>query len=315
MSKSFQNFISDLDRNKSPLTKKVYADRFKELMAVLGVTHADVFTTMPPTEFEDKVKAYIDTQVKNGKGYSFLNQTVSAVKFFCTANRINLNFAWLFNKVPKPDTSSTQGATVAEAKPYNKGQIELMHRALNKTEKDKAVKDRIKLEMGIMYSGGARIGALNGLLIEKSLYIEKYDLVATQAYPNTQAAYWIILTPTVSKIFLKVIGKRRAGFVLTNSRNQDGDPLSYTTIKYDILEMLHLSGIKEKGKDNGIMMDHGFRKFHSTQLEKAGLSDDHISRLRGSKKGLKGVYQLPTALETIELTGYEKAIPFLTVNI
>jgi hypothetical protein len=59
------------------------------------------------------------------------------------------------------------------------------------------------------------------------------------------------------------------------------------------------------------MLDHGLRKFHSTTLEKAGLRDDHISRLRGSKKGLKGVYQLPTPKEVIDLTGFMQAIPLL----
>lgn len=313
MSKSYQNFVTDLERNKSPVTKAIYTTRFKELMAGLGITHADAFLTFPKTEFEDKVKMYIDKKVADGKGYSFLNQTVSAVRLFCIANRIDLNFIWLFAKVPKPDTASTEGtAYYKDEKPYNKGQIELLNRAANK---DKKRKDRLKLEMGIMYSGGARLGALPTLRIEYSVYVEKYDLIATKAYPQTKAEYWIVLTPTVSKLFFKVIGKEKKGFVLTNSRNTDGDQLSAQTIKGDMLDLTIAAGIRQKHQASEIKLDHGFRKFHSTACEKAGLRDQQIAHLRGTKERLAKIYQLPPPIEVIENNNYAQAIPFLTVDL
>jgi integrase len=169
-----------------------------------------------------------------------------------------------------------------------------------------------------MAKGGPRIGALPTLRLEPEYFqaIESYPgLLAIMAYPKSTANYWIILPPKASKLVLEYKGKRDKGPLFVQEHDAKA-PLRYKGLVRAVERAAIEAGVRKvhKGdhlKRHKVMLDHGLRKFHSTTLEKAGLRDDHISRLRGSKKGLKGVYQLPTPKEVIDLTGFMQAIPLL----
>lgn len=312
MSKAYQNFVTDLDRNKSPATKQVYTDRFRDFCQVYEIRNADQLAGLQKRVFEDQIAGYIDSRVKMGKGYSFLLQAVSAIRYFCLSNRIDLNFPWIFNRIPKPEASDEQAF---QDKPYSSSQLEAVFKTALKAKKQRAI-----CSMGIMLTGGARIGALSTIRIENIQYVEKYDLYAILGYPASKRfRYWIITTPQVKKAIDAYKGKRSSGALFISE--VDGAPVKTAALLKEIWQLTIKSGVRKVNANGDTttrhknMLDHGFRKSHSTILEKAALRDDHISRLRGSHKGLKGVYQLPSPLEICELTEYHKAIPMLSLPI
>lgn len=308
LSETLRNFQEDLQNNKAPDTRKVYNDRFEDLMRFLGRPNPDQFLTMDRRVFEDKVHMYIKDRNGQGKGYSFLNQAVSAIRTFCIANRIDLNFPWLYSKIPKPEA---QGEEKEQDKPYSPEQRLALFTLAMKKENWRAL-----CSMGLMYTGGPRIGALPKLRIEQMKYVEENDLYAFLGYPESKRyRYWIITAPWMKPIIDRYKGDRKEGRLFISHR--DGEPVTKGALIKEVWNLLVEAKIREPNGNgdtasrHDIMLDHGFRKAHSTELENAGLTDDHIARLRGSKKGLKGIYQLPTPKEIIETTGYMKATSIL----
>lgn len=279
------------------------------------MTNADILVKLETTTFEDKVRSFIEHKGKTGAGYSWLNQAVSAVRLFCIANRINLNFPWLYAKIPKPDTAGNQKLDFDQDKPYTAQQINAIIKV--------AGKENLRPVCSIicMAQGSCRVGALPTLRLEPKYMqlVEKYNLYALQAYPETTAAYWVILPPQASPIIESYRGKREKGPLFVNKF--DGkEPTTKASLVSEIWRLAIRAKVRKKNKDGDTltrhdnMLDHGFRKWHSTQLEKAKLTDDHISRLRGHKKGLKGIYQLPNPLEIIEITDFMQAVPLLELE-
>ncbi len=301
---SFRLFEQDLKNNKAPDTCKVYLDRFSDFTRKQGIADTDRLTSLEPRAFEDMIKAYIDSRANTVK-FSYLNQAVSALRRFCLANRINLNFDWIYSQIPKAEAQQIEDI------PYTKDQILAM---VNKASLP------AKISILIMATGGPRIGALPTLRIDPAfmVWIEKYSLYCLQAYPKTTANYWIVLPPKISDIVKAYKGNRTKGPLLVQIDDK-AEPLKYKGIINGIARAAIEAKVRKVHKGNhlqrhNVMLDHGLRKFHSTMLEKAGLRDDHIARLRGNKKGLKGIYQLPNPLEIIELTNFMSAVPLLDFN-
>jgi len=174
-----------------------------------------------------------------------------------------------------------------------------------------------KVAITIMAMGGARIGALPTLRIEQDYFqlVEPYKVLAIMAYPFSLANYWIILPPKASELVIAYKGKRIDGPLFMQEIDKT-EPLRYKGLIHAVERAAIGAGVRkvhkgDKLKRHKVMLDHGLRKYHSTTLEKAGIRDDWIARLRGNKKGLKGVYQLPTPKEIIELTGFMQAVPML----
>lgn len=312
----YQNFVDHLNNNVSRATKQVYLERFADFMQESHKPNADQFEIMGANDFENLIKDYIDSKARQNKSYSYLNQAVSAFRAFAVANRIRIDHDWIYSKVPKPDKAGTPDRQKEQDNPYTNGQINAVIKACK-------YDPRPLTSIAIMALGGARIGALPDIRIEDIQLVEKYGLYAIKGYAMTTAAYWIILPPFVNSILQAYIGKRDKGFLFYTKHESDPKKHLYPRASRGglISEIWRLS-LKAKVRaknDNGDtmtrhrnMLDHGFRKWHSTALEKAGLRDDHIARLRGNKKGLKGIYQLPTPQEVIELTGYMQAVPLLS---
>lgn len=307
MSETLQNFLDDLRNNKAPDTRKIYEDRFKDVTGYLSVTNTDVFLSMDARVFEDKVHMYIKSRAQGGKKYSFLNQAVSAVRLFCIANRITLNFPWLYAKIPKPEASEDE-TEVKQDRPYNSKELADLFKLAFERKNIRAINS-----MGFMYTGGPRVGALAGIRIENLQYVEKYDLYAILGYAQSKRfRYWIITAPWLKPFIDEYKGNRTEGkFFISHVNNE---PVTKSALVKEVWQLLVDAGVR-KLNENGdttsrhdTMLDHGFRKAHSTACEVSGMKDDHISRLRGSRKGLKGVYQLPTPLEIIESTNYMEAV-------
>lgn len=315
MSESYRNFKEDLQNNCAPDTRKVYSDRFTDLMNFYGLKNADRLTELPKKELEQKVHAFIRSKSESGKGYSYLNQAVSAVRRFSIANQLGLDYDWMYSKIPKPEVNEDQ-TEKEQDKPYSQEQLDAVFALAIKEQRWRAV-----CSMGFMYTGGPRIGALAGIRCEDRYfqYIEKYDLYAIMGYPESlKYRYWIITAPWLKSFIEMYKGDRKEGRFFLNHVNNE--PVTKSALVDEIWDLLIRAGIRTpnengdtKGRHN-TMQNHGFRKAHSTALEIAGLRDDHISRLRGSKKGLKGKYQLPTPLEIIETTEYTKAVPRLQIG-
>lgn len=310
---SFDLFVKYLTDNKAPDTKKIYLERFANFAEIAKTTSATL-AKLGPSAIEDKVKDYIDQKVQGGAGYSYLNQAVSAIRLFCLANRINVNKDWLYAQIPKPDSAGQDKKNFDDDQPYSKDQINAML---------EAAKGNIRglSAITVMATGGPRIGALPSMRAEPAYcqMVEKHNVLAIQAYPKTTAAYWVLLPPKASHIILKYKGARSKGPLFTN-KFDDNEPANKKSLQTEIWKIAIKAKVRKANRggdtlrrhDN--MLNHAFRKYHSTTLEKAGLRDDPISRLRGNKKGLKGVYQLPSPLETIEITGFMQAVPFLELE-
>ena len=303
MSSSYELFSRGL-QNKEKKTNETYTRRFNDFLARQKVK-SDALTKLEPRAFEDLVYSYIDEKSKAGAKHSFLNQAVSAVRFFCLQNRINLNFPWLYAQIPKPTEADEQ-----EDQPYTQAQIDAMIKTAGKDNL------RPQVSIAIMAKGGARIGALPTMRIEPDYFqlVEKYNVLAIQAYPKTRSAYWVLLPPKASALILKYKAKRTKGQLFI-SKHEGADEIKDGALISEIWRLAVKAKVRKVNKDrrqrHKNMLDHAFRKHHSTTLERAGLRDDHVARLRGNKKGLKGIYQLPTPLEIIELTGFMGACPML----
>jgi hypothetical protein len=314
MSEAYKLFKEDLQNNKAKDTQDIYEDRFQAFLKYIKVKSADVLIDSEKRKFEDLVHEFIRAKIKAGKSYTWLNQAVSAIRIFCISNRIDLNFTWLYSKIPKPEVTAEDGEDTPEEKPYSMEQIGTMLDLAIRQKKWRAV-----VTIFIMFTGGARIGALPKIDIERDLhYVEKYDLYAIMAYPKSKARYWIITSPQAKPFIDRVKGKRTTGRLFVSYL--DGSAVTEDALIMEIWRLLIAAEIrtsngKEKTKRHETKLDHGFRKTHSTVCESAGLTDQQIAHLRGKKDRLAKIYQIPPPLEVIENNNYMNAVPKLVVNI
>jgi hypothetical protein len=312
LNETLRNFYEDLQNNKAPDTRKIYTDRFKDIMRFLSNPNTDQFLTMDKRVFEDKVHMYIRDRHQQGKGHSFLNQAVSAMRLFCIANRIDLNFTWLYSKIPKPEASEDE-TEIRQDEPYSKEQLAKLFDLATEKKNLRAI-----CSMGIMFTGGPRIGALPRIRIENLAYVEKYDLYAMRGYPESKKfRYWILTAPWLKPYIDQYKGERKDGRLFISHINDE--PVKKGALVKEIWRLLIESGIRKPNKDGDTstrhetMLDHGFRKAFSTACEAAGLNDNSIAHLRGMKDRLAKIYQLPNPIEVIESTNYMQAVPRLEI--
>lgn len=313
MSESYRNFIEDLENNSAPDTVKTYKERFKDLMNFYGLKNADRLAELPKKELEQKVHAFIRSKGESGKGYSYLNQAVSAVRRFSLANQLGLDYDWLYSKIPKPEVTEDQTQKEQDL-PYSQSQLDAVFGLAIKEGNWRAV-----CSMGMMYTGGARIGALSGLHLEPKYfqYVDKYDVYAIMGYPESaKHRYWIITAPWLKPFIDLYKNDRDAGKFFVS--HTDGEPIKNSALIREVWRLMISSKVRiPKGSNlerHTNMLNHGFRKAHSTALEIAGIHDDHIARLRGRKDRLAKTYQLPTPTEIIESTDYMKAVSRLQIG-
>jgi len=301
MSKAYQNFIDVLNQ-KSHYTKSIYADCLKNFCLYLQIKNCDRIVAMEVKPLEDKIKDFLSYLINAGKGYSAQNQHLSALQVFFVCNRVNLNFNWIkmfMKKDPEKDKAGDR--------PYRKQEIARM---LKKSDL------RAKVEQGIMFAGGARIGALPLIRLQDLTFLEAPALYAIDAYPNSKENYWILVTPQVSTWITQLKGSRKEGYLLTG-RQDPKKAISRSTIIYDIQQAAEAAGLRQ-GKDGDrfdVMLNHGFRKFFRTALENSGITDQWAERLIGHLADLKRRYSKPTPGEVFENSQYAKAIPALTIDL
>lgn len=303
MSKAYQNFIEALDQ-KSTFTKEVYLACLKNFCEFLQIRNCDRIVEIEVKKLEDLIKDFVRSLVATGKGYSSQNQHVSALKMFFVSNRVNLNFSWIFMALKKDNPEDK-----VKDRPHRKPEIA---RLLKKADL------RGKVELGIMFAGGARVGALPGIKIPHLHYVDEYNLYAIDAYPNDKEAnYWILVTPQVSAWIKELVGNRKEGFLL-RSKNDNKSGITRDAIVYEVFQLTLAAGLREPGKDTerqDVMLCHGLRKFFRTTLETSKIKDEHAERLLGHIAKLKRIYSKPTPLEVVETTEYQKAIPNLTIDL
>jgi integrase len=304
MSKAYQNFL-DVLNEKSPYTKSIYRDCLKNFCDFMAIRNCDRIITFEIKALEDKVKEFLSYLINMGKGYSAQNQHLSALQIFFVCNRVNLNFSWIkmfMKKDPEKDKAGDR--------PYRKQEIARM---LKKSDL------RARIEMGIMFAGGARIGALPLIRLADLHYLEAPGLYAIDAYPNSKENYWILLTPQVSAWIKEIFPKKAfpADAYLLTGRQDKKKAVSRSTIIYDIQQAAEGAGLRQ-GKDGDrfdVMLNHGFRKFFRTSLENSGITDQWAERLIGHLADLKRRYSKPTPAEVFENSQYAKAIPALTIDL
>lgn len=304
MSNAYQNFLEVLNE-KSPYTKSIYVDCLKNFCDYMTIRNCDRIVAMEVKPLEDKVKEFLSYLINTGKGYSAQSQHISALQKFFVCNRVNLNFDWIrmfMKKDPEKDKAGDR--------PYRKQEIARM---LKKSDL------RAKIEMGIMFAGGARIGALPLIRLKDLYWLEAPGIYAIDAYPNTNANYWILLTPQVSAWIKDLLPKKNlpADAFLLTGRHDARKAISRSTIIYDIQQAAEGAGLRQ-GKDGDrfdVMLNHGFRKFFRTALENSGVSDQWAERLIGHLADLKRRYSKPTPGEVFDNSGYAKAIPALTIEL
>lgn len=301
MSQAYENFVIVLNE-KSPYTKQIYLDCLKNFCQFLQMNNCDRLIAIDVKILEDKIKDFLSYLVNMKKGYSSQSQHLSALQVFFICNRVNLNFKWIKMFMKK----DPERAKVKD-RPYHKSEIARM---LKKSDL------RGKIEIGIMYAGGARIGALPSIRYMDLHYLEAPAIYAIDAYPESNANYWILLTPQVSQWIKDFVPKRAVkpdAFLLTGTTK----PLSRSTIIYDVKNAATDAKLRE-GKEGDrfeVMLNHGFRKFFRTALENSGVSDQWAERLIGHLTDLKRRYSKPTAGEVFEQSQYSKAIPSLTIDL
>lgn len=294
----FDNFEAALER-KSKATGDTYRAALRDFCRSLRLEH-DELVTQDRLAFEDRIKSYLQSTA-----YGKAHKVIAALKLFCAANRVLLDFNHLSLFMPRPEEKESQ------YKPYTKGTIASLINAADA---------RTACSIYCMAAGGMRRGALAGIIIDRDLtWLQAPGLYAVHVYPLApKEHYFTFLTPQASGKVKEYIGRRLGGplFVDEDSRTR---PVTESALNFAMWQLVK-TNIKDAKRDDSTgrannQMTHGFRKFFRTALSNADILDEKAEKLIGHSPGLVRIYALPDIARYFDQSQYAKAIDELTFTL
>jgi integrase len=246
-----------------------------------------------------------------------------ALEFFYVANRINLNWKHISGYIPRP-------TKLREDQPYTTEDIQKM---LNVT-----TSERDRFLIYLLASTGMRVGALTDLKygdiepIKPDGYQGKH-IYKIIVYKDSRQEYYSFCSFECAEALDSYIEyRRRHGEIITDIspllRNPVNSNLAHVkkpnkpkpvkTFVHPIYRITNRAGLRTRTHDRQSrhkhMLDHAFRKFTISQMEKANMKYEAREYLTAHKtsRGLDNNY-LRMSVED-RLTEYLKVIPYLTIS-
>ncbi len=328
MSKPYQNFLDRLD-SKEPQTKQKYIKDIKYYLQFLKVKDPNLliikkfYTPQETQKIEDKIVSYITFLKKQGLSHNTIKGRKSAIEFFYVANRINLNWKHISGYIPRP-TQARQDIAYS---------IEDIQKMLNV-----ATSERDRFLIYLLSSTGMRIGALTDLKygnvepVEPEGYLGKH-LYKIIVYKGHRSEYYTFTSFECAEALDSYIEyRKRMGENITDNspllRNPVNSNLAHVkkpnkvkpvkTFVHPIYRITQKAGLRIRTNDRQTqhkhMLDHAFRKFTISQMEKANMKYEAREYLTAHKtsRGLDNNY-LRMSVED-RLIEYLKVIPYLTIS-
>jgi integrase len=313
-SEVYFNFINSLD---SEYTKKTYEYHIQKFLNHYKIDLA-TFLKLPQKEISILLIKYL---VERNLSRSSKNLVFATIRHACEMNDVILNWKKLKKFIKSPKTGNEANGK---------------DRAYTHEEIKKIVDfgdQRIRTAVLILASTGIRIGALRFIRIRD---LERFgDLYKITVYSgDDENEYYTFCTPEAAKEidtyldFRKRHGEKITGdsFLLARKFNVDsniqftGKQYAEHSLEVILGDYIRNSGLREidhehPHKRKEVPIFHGFRKFHSTQLVKAGLTTEYRWSLEGHKfKGNDQSYVKISENVKEMLNQYFKAVPLLTIS-
>jgi integrase len=300
-----------LESMKSPKTREIYSDALRRFCVWSGITEAKLKTTQAK-KIQEKLIEHVVNLKNKGLSYGSQIMAISAVRRYCEAYDIDVNFSKVSRYVG-------EHVTKHDDRPYTKQQIARMLTAADA---------RTKALILLLSSTGVRIGAVPGMLIRDLTKIDDKGLYKVIVYANSpNDKYDTFTTPEAAQAIDAYLEQRRiAGedikpsaplFRQTFPKSQANNPkpLSFDGIAGLTQRAVTRSGVRKVGDRNGrqaTAINHGFRKFANTEFIRCGMKPIVAELLLGHRIGLQDNY---LRLEESEvLNQYMLAVDSLTVS-
>jgi integrase len=301
--RAYYNFVNAI---RSPESKIKYDYGLEDFMKFISV---DLPSSLLKIEIERNIIDYI-LHLRNLKlSSSTVKTRLAAIYLFYAMNDVILNKT-------KINKYKGEFIKVAKDRAYTHEEI---HRLLQIADL------RMKICILLMASAGLRIGAIHSIQMKHVQRFSDDNLYKLTIYENTNDEYITFCSPECSN-FIDEYKKYRErngekitseSYLIRNDFNvyqplslrANARPITKHTIREIIVKLLLKSGVKTKE----VHQNHGFRKFFTNHLRKAGVQTEVRWSLEGRK--LKG--SDPSYVRTSEedlLKEYYKAVPLLTIS-
>jgi integrase len=328
LAKPCRNFLDRLD-SKEPQTKQKYIKDIGYYLQFLKIKDPNslitkrFYTPQEIQKIEDKIISYITFLKKQGLSHNTIKGRKSAIEFFYVANRINLNWKHISGYIPRP-TQTRQDIA------YSIEDIQKML-AVVTSERDRFL-------IYLLSSTGMRIGALTDLTyaciepIKPEGYQGKH-LYKIIVYKGHRSEYYTFTSFECAEALDSYTEyRKRMGENITDNspllRNPVNSNLGHVkkpnkvkpvkTFVHPIYRITQKAGLRTRTHDRQTqhkhMLDHAFRKFTISQMEKSNMKYEAREFLTSHKtsRGLDKNYLRMSVSD--RLTEYLKAIPYLTIS-
>jgi hypothetical protein len=306
----------------NPATRKVYIISVRQFFNHAQISNSDFVSLAlkEPEKAEGIVLDYI--QYMKGRAerkeiaLGSVRARVMPVKFYCSMNRVRLDWEYISRTIPKSRRFADDRAPTREE----------IKRLLNLA----TLRIRVAIEM--MASGGFRVGAWDYMTIRDIEPIQRGEsLIAGKVtvYRGEPEQYFCFITPEAYRLFSeymeyrKVHGEKlsleapaiRDEFAVSQGRRGTAEnvkrfPSSF--VERELCRVLTKSGLRaERMRRYEFKAAHGFRKFFKTQAEQV-MRPANVEVLMGHSIGVSDSYYRPTEKQLLD--DYLKAVPLLSIT-
>lgn len=295
---------------QSKNTLKLYMHNLGKFMNHFAIKDYDGILAIPDDKLQVMLEDYL-FYLKKHLSPNTIPVAMAPLELFFTVNDRNPNFKKLHKMYPTPVKKTGNKAWTTQ---------DIQNMMKNTTKK------RTRALILFLASTGARIGTVEeiklGNLIEMSGKCK-----AVQFYEGSNEEYWGFLIPEASKALDEYLDERRKDGEKMGPNSpvfRSGYKLASMTahpISKKMAQMLLMKCIKnssgilrtKSGKRYDVQTAHGFRKRFNTILKlNSSVNPNIAEKLMGHKKGLDGVYLVPTRDECF--AEFQKAMTDLTID-
>ncbi|CUR52695.1 Integrase family protein [Nitrosotalea devaniterrae] len=294
---------------QSPNTMKLYMQNFGKFMKHFAIQDHDSLLAIPDDKLQVMLEDYL-FYLKKHLSPNTIPVAMAPLELFFTVNDRNPNFKKLHKMYPTPVKKTGNKAWTTK-------DIQDMLKS--------TTKKRTRAILLFLASTGARIGTVAeiklGNLVELSGKCK-----AVQFYEGSNEEYWGFLIPEASKALDEYLDERRkdgerigqhspvfrSGYKLASLVAR---PISKKMAQMLLIKCIQNSSIlrTKSGKRYDVQTAHGFRKRFNTILKlNSSVNPNIAEKLMGHKKGLDGVYLVPTRDECF--AEFQKAMTDLTID-
>lgn len=294
---------------KSEATKKEYLKSLHRFMNFYHLKDFDGILRIQSSKLQIMVEDYV-MHLKKSVSPNTIPTRFYPIQTFLETNDIDLKWKKIRRLFPALLKKSGNKAWTTK-------EIQLML--------ERALDLRSKALIHFLASTGCRVGALPELRL-KHLAETPMGCKSVLVYPDSTEEYYTFLTPEASEALDAYFNKRRndgehlipdSPVFRSNYRIgiEKVTPITDRAITQVMQRVIVKANLRKNkaGKRYDTQVNHGFRKRFNTILKlNKQVNDNIIEKMMGHKRGLDGVYFIPTREECFE--EYLKGISDLTIS-